>query len=112
MRTNFEWTWTVKKVEPAKGEELPVNVGDKVYVKVDENGVACFHRRKEGNNCNCPFWDQGQGRYDAGTKEIDGSLPDGTTFKMRLQACQDRTLLISEHQRNPPQGHWEADDTF
>ena len=109
-REKFEWVWTVRNVQPNKGEKLPMAKGDRLFIKISDDNKASFHHRNAGAEQNSGLWNRAEGIFYKDTGTLSGSLPDGTTFSMTLTPGGKVSTIRCRHKRNPDQGEWDADD--
>lgn len=109
-REKYEWVWTVRGVTEQKGEKVPMQTGDHLYIKVSADNSASFRHRSAGAENNSGLWNKAEGSFDTKTGTLTGSLPDGTTFDMTLTPGERESTIKCRHKRNPEQGEWDADD--
>ena len=109
-KSNYEWVWVVRSVRTNKGEKVPMEKDDQLYICAMDADSIRFHHRSKGSSENSGLWNEATGKLDEKSNVISGKLPDGTSFEMILAREGDYHRITCTHVRNPPQGHWDADD--
>ncbi|MEM8548150.1 MAG: hypothetical protein AAGF46_08315 [Pseudomonadota bacterium] len=108
----FNWVWVVRSVHNEKNEQVPINVGDCLFVCVDADGKSHFqHKNKDGNKDeNSKLWDAASAVLDE-KGQLDGRMPGTLTFQLTVEDTDCGSRISAHHQRNPDQGGWEGDPT-
>lgn len=111
-KNSYEWVWQICSVRTNKGEVVPMQKGDYLYICIDNDGKANFNHRSTSSEKNTGLWSEATGEFCRKTDTLSGSLPDGTTFSMSLTQEDGYRRLTCLHKRNPEQGEWDGDDTW
>ncbi len=109
-KTDYEWVWVVRSVRTNKGETVPMEKGDLLYICAMDADNVRFHHRTKGSTENSGLWNKAAGSFDKEKNTIRGTLPDKTSFEMMLAREGDYHRITCAHVRNPEQGEWDADD--
>ncbi|MEO0366510.1 MAG: hypothetical protein AAF265_13600 [Pseudomonadota bacterium] len=109
-RETYDWVWLVRKVTNEPKEQVPMEVGDLLFICVDKDNTVQFRQRSKAKPENERLWDGATGTYCAQTGTVSGTLTDKTTFEMSVKQGKACNVITSAHKRNPPTGGWEGDD--
>lgn len=106
----YDWVWFVRSVKNEPQEQLPMEVGDLLFISVGKDSSVQFRQRSKKKPENETLWDGATGEYCTQTGTVSGTLTDKTTFEMNVKQGKACNVITSAHKRNPPTGSWEGDD--
>ncbi|MEL7025357.1 MAG: hypothetical protein AAGL69_16605 [Pseudomonadota bacterium] len=106
----YDWVWLVRTVKNEDGEQVPMEVGDLLYICIHDKRTVQFRQRSKKKPENERLWDGATGTYCAETGTVSGTLTDKTTFEMSITPGKACNVIRSKHKRNPDQGQWGGDD--
>ncbi len=119
-RLRFQWQWTITELEEGDKdgsiENVPMQVGDRLFLFFISDREVCFHRRSKGGFSNDRSWEEARGIFNPKTGRITGDIVSDKGFRtlfsieLTIDPRTGEGCIRGTHSHNPTDGHWGGND--